>query len=198
MKTFIMCAGKSSRWPRPRPKHLENILGEPNYKRTIRLLNENGIDDVILSVSDENEHYFDYLNKIIGSNKREIDRFRNLRSHFDNEALMLYGDVVYHEKDMKLILENLNTEINFFGSSDIFSLELFGVFVTNKDKFFNAVDNTALKFENKLILREIGLDVFEELGLVFDDLVILSDDTEDYDITDEYFKIKEKYELCNT
>jgi len=190
-----MCAGKSSRWPRPRPKQVETILGEPNYKRTIRLLNENGINDVILSVSDKNEHHFEYSNKIIGSDKREIDRFRNLRIYFDNEALMLYGDVVYHENDMKIILDNLKGKINFFGRfKDIWFTEIFGVYVSNKDKFFSAVDSTALKFENKLIDREIGLDVFEELGLIEEDLIFLSEDTSDYDITDEYFKIRDRYE----
>jgi len=191
-----MCAGKSSRWPRPHPKHLETILGEPNYKRTIRLLNDNGISDVIVSVSNNNEHFFDYSNKIIGSDKREIDRFRNLRNYFDYKTLMLYGDVVYHENDMKTILNNLKEEINFFGRfKEMWFTEIFGVYVSNKDKFFDAVDNTALKFENKLIDREIGLDVFDELGLIEEDLIFLSEDTNDYDITDEYFKIKERYEV---
>jgi len=188
-----MCAGESSRYGTSYPKHLETILGEPNYKRTIRLLNENGINDVVISVSDENEHHFDYSNKIIGSNKREIDRFRNIRNYFDNESLMLYGDVVYHEKDMKILLNNLKGEIQFFGGSDFVYQEIFGIYVSDKNKFYNAVDNVSYFFERNLIEREIGLDVFEELKFTRDDLVILPD-TNDYDIVDEYNIIKERYE----
>ena len=196
MKVFIMCAGKSSRYPKPYPKHLETINGEPNYKRTIRLLNENGISDVIISVSDENKDYFEYPNKIVGSDKREIDRFRNIRNFFDREALMLYGDVVYHENDMKTILEALQGEITFFSSSNFMYREIFGIYVSNKNKFYNAVDNTASKFENNLIRREIGLDVFEELKIEEEDLVFL-EDTEDYDLLADYNRIKEIYELKN-
>jgi len=189
-----MCAGKSSRYPAPYPKPLETICGEYNYKRTIRLLNENEID-LIISVSDENEHYFEYPNKIIGSNKREIDRFRNLRDYFEEEALILYGDVVYHETDIKTILENLENEINFFGRFTRPSREIFGIYVLDKNKFFNAVDNVALRFENKLTRREIGLDVFDELGMKEADLIFLSEDTDDYDIDIEYNRIKERYEF---
>ena len=194
MKVFIMCAGKSTRYPKPYPKHLETINGEPNYKRTIRLLNENGISDVIVSVSDNNEHHFEYSNKIIGSDKREIDRFRNIRNFFDREGLMLYGDVVYHENDMKIILDNLHGEITFFSSSNFINREIFGIYVSNKNKFYNAVDDTASKFENNLIRREIGLDVFEELEIEEEDLVFL-EDTDDYDIVADYNRIKERYEL---
>jgi hypothetical protein len=182
-----MCAGQSSRYPKPYPKHLETIFGEPNYKRTIRLLNDNGINDVVISVSDQNEHYFDYSNKIIGSDKREIDRFRNLRNYFDDEALILYGDVIYHENDMKILLNNLNKEIQFFGGLDFIYQEIFGVYVSNKTKFFRAVDNVTLKFDNHLIKREIGLDVFEELEMNRYDLIILPD-TNDYDVIEEYYK----------
>jgi len=193
-----MCAGKSIRYPKPYPKPLEPILGEPNYKRTIRLLNDNGINDAVISVSDQNEHHFDYSNKIIGSDKREIDRFRNLRDYFEDDVLILYGDVVYHETDIKTILENLENEINFFGRFTIPSREIYGIYVSNKDKFFNAVDSVALKFENNLTRREIGLDVFEELGMIEDDLIFLSEDTDDYDIDIDYNRIKERYEFLVT
>ena len=189
-----MCAGQSRRYPKPYPKPLEPILGEPNYKRTIRLLNENKINNVIISVSDENYNYFDYENKIIGSNKREIDRFRNLREYIDNEALILYGDVVYYEADLKNILNNINKNINFFGRFSKFNCnEIFGIYVSDKDKFFNAVDSTALKFENNLLKREIGLDVFKELGTDKNDLITLSEKTNDYDIVAQYEKIKKLY-----
>ena len=198
-KTFIMCAGKSERYGKSYPKVLEPILGEPNYKRTIRLLKENGIE-AIITVSKENIQYFDYENKIIGSNEREIDRFRNIRNYFEKEALILYGDVVYHEADIKIILNNLFGEINFFGrflnnfSDDITYGEILAIHIFNKDKFFNAVDKVALNFENKLINREIGLDVFKELQMNKTDMSNLSEYTDDFDMIQKYNSIKELYE----
>ena len=196
-----MCAGKSIRYPKPYPKVLEPILNEPNYKRTIRLLNENGIDDVIITVSDEDSHYFDYQNKIIGLNEREIDRFRNVKDSINNETLILYGDVIYHEDDIKTILNNLNDEIKFFGRfmnnmnlNYILFGEIFGIYIANKNKFFNAVDITATKFEKKLIEREIGLDVFKELQLKITDLITLSEYTDDFDIIEKYNLMKDIYE----
>jgi len=201
IKTFIMCAGKSDRYLKPYPKVLEPVLGELNYKRTIRLLNENGIDNVFVTVSNENLHYFDYKNIIIGSNEREIDRFRNIRNHFNDKTLILYGDVVYHDDDIKTIISNLIEEIKFFGRfinntnfDRITFDEIFGIYITNKNKFFEAVDITASKFENKIIDREIGLDVFKELKINRDYLITLSEYTDDFDTVQKYNSIKEMYE----
>jgi len=201
IKTFIICAGKSERYSKHYPKNIELILGEPIYKRTIRLLNENAINDISITVSEENSHYFDYENKIIGSNEREIDRFRNVRNYFNDEALILYGDVVYHETDIKTILCNLNDEIKFFGRFPDLRYspkkpfdEIYGVYITNKIKFFNAVDSLAGKFENKIVEREIGLDVFRELEINRNDLIILSEYTDDIDIPENYNELKEMYE----
>jgi NDP-sugar pyrophosphorylase family protein len=196
-----MCAGRSDRYSKTYPKVLEPILGEPNYKRTIRLLNENGIDNPIITISNEILSHFDYQNKIIGSNEREIDRFRNIRNSFDDKALILYGDVVYHEADIKRILNNLNDEIQFFGSlndSIKYKTLLFGeilaIYISNKSKFFNAVDTTVAKFDNKIIEREIGLDVFTELQMNDANLIALSEYTDDFDAVEKYIKMKNMYE----
>jgi len=200
IKTFIICAGKSERYGKSYPKNLELILGEPIYKRTIRLLNENQINDISITVSEENANYFDYENKIIGSNEREIDRFRNVRNYFE-EALILYGDVIYHELDIKIILSNLNDEIKFFGRFPDLRYspkkpfdEIYGVYISNKNKFFTAVDTVASNFENKIHNREIGLDVFNQLQIEKSDLITLSEYTDDIDIVENYNEIKDLYE----
>jgi len=150
MKAIIMCAGCCSRYSKEYPKHLEPICGEINYNRTIRLLNENGINDVFISVSAENTKHFNYPNKILGSNKREIDRYRNLRLHMNGNTLILFGDVVYHPDDMKLILSSLDKDILPFGRKERNDLtnknygEIMGVFVRNHVQFINSFEGLLL------------------------------------------------------
>ena len=47
MKYIIMCGGTYKEWDTP--KQLIKICGEPIVARTIRLLRENGIDDIAIS-----------------------------------------------------------------------------------------------------------------------------------------------------
>lgn len=165
MRTFLMCAGKSTRYGKPYPKSIEIIGGKNNYIRTIELFNNYGVEDILLVVSKDNTDYFNYDNKIIGSDIREIDRFRNLEPHFLEDALILYGDVAFDEVDIPLILENKNNKIKFLSKfmSDSFNGEIFAIYVPDKKLFFKAVNEIAIRFEKGLIKREIGLDVLKQL-----------------------------------
>lgn len=200
-RCVIMCAGSGKRYRKPYPKQTEIIEGMENYKRTIKLFNDEGVNDIYISVSDENSSFFDYPNKIIGSNKREIDRFRNLRKFIEDKTLILYGDVIYAQIDVKKILSSTvikNDGIIFFGRDSENKLtkktygEIFAVFVFDKNKFFKAVDCVAEKFEKGIINREIAWDVKKELGI--NNLVRVSNYTDDFDTVQELFKFK-KYVL---
>ena len=197
MKTIILCAGKGDRYNRRYPKSLESINGEMNYKRTINLLLKNNIEDVLVSTSKENTKFFDYSNKIVGSNKREIDRFRNLRDVINGEALILYGDVVYHPDDIKLILNSLNKDILPFGRKEGNTLtgkvygEIMGVFIRDYKRFFKAVDDTAIYFEKGIIPRELTWEVMKVAKI--EDFIELSLYSDDYDTVEEYEIIKNIY-----
>lgn len=203
VKCVVMCAGSGERYKKPYPKQTEIIEGIENYKRTIKLFHDSGLGNIYISVSGENKDFFDHPNKIIGSNKREIDRFRNLREFIDNNTLILYGDVVYADIDVKKVLSSISDNESsdiaiFFGRDSNNSLtrktygEIFAVFVVDKNKFFDAVDSVADKFEKGIIKREIAWDVKRELGIK--SLIGVSNFTDDYDTVWELFKIK-KYIL---
>lgn len=196
-KCVIMCAGSGKRYNKPYPKQIEIIEGLENYKRTIKLFNDQGVNDIHISVSDDNSSFFDYPNKIIGSNKREINRFRNIREFVENKTLILYGDVVYAQPDIKEILSSIvieNGDIIFFGRDSENRLtkktygEIFAVFIFDKDKFFKGVDSVAEKFEKGIIKREIAWDIKKELNI--DHLIRVSNYTDNYDTVQELFKIK--------
>ena len=51
MKYIIMCGGTYPEWDKPR--HLTKVCGEPIVKRTIRLLRENGVEDIAISATDK-------------------------------------------------------------------------------------------------------------------------------------------------
>ena len=51
MRYMIMCGGTYDKWEKP--KHLTEVKGEPIVKRTIRLLKENGVEDIAISSNDD-------------------------------------------------------------------------------------------------------------------------------------------------
>ena len=48
---LLMCGGSYPHWQEP--KHLQKIHGEPIVARTIRLLRENGIENIAITSNDE-------------------------------------------------------------------------------------------------------------------------------------------------
>ena len=49
MKYIIMCGGEYKKWEKPR--HFVEVKGEPLIKRTIRLLQEAGVEDIAISTN---------------------------------------------------------------------------------------------------------------------------------------------------
>lgn len=187
---YMMCAGSGKRFGGCKPVQL--IGGKPNYLRTIELLKELGIEDLTISVNDNYKELFEYENKIVGSSAREIDRFRNFRSMATQPCLFLYGDVVYHQEDLKKIVEQCETanKMIFFGLRSGNHLtkkpdhEIKAIFVWNPFSFYKAVDVVAEKFERGDIKREIGWEVYKEFKNI--DFVNLSMYTDDFDTLIEY------------
>lgn len=193
-----MCAGNGKRFGACKP--IQIIQGTPNYLRTIQLLNKLGVDDITISVPEDKQELFEYKNKIVGGNDREIDRFRNFRNLLTSPGIILYGDVVYDREDLKIILNNVTAKQTiFFGLKDYNELtgrgdhEIKGLFVFDPSEFYNAVDNVASKFERGIIKREIGWEVYNELKgkTIF---INLSDYTDDFDTPKEYLTLMKIYD----
>lgn len=205
MKTcvIIACAGQGKRREKKTPKQMEPINGIPNVKRIHSMVLKSGInpDDIFITVNMENGEYFpSEYNLVVGNSSREIDRFRNGFSIIPgyDKTIFLYGDVVYHTDDLTQILSG--TGYTFFGRKKGNKLtgkefgELFGISITMNDEFIDNVKKVALDFDNGVILRELGWELYrspyhKDIKEFFE----LSSFTDDYDTIPEFKIIMEAF-----
>src|SRR5690606_1796938 len=114
MKTraIIIAAGKGSRWNNYNgiDKHFLEIDGEPIIHRTVRLLNENGVDDVYVVGKDDrykisgSQLYIPTLNPA----NYDADKFlssKDLWLRDEGRTIVFYGDVYFTEMAIKTILD---------------------------------------------------------------------------------------------
>ena len=102
------------------PRQLIEINGEPLIKRTIRLLKENGIKDIIIS---SNNDKFDGLgverHSPLYNDYNQVDPKSHWLKAFpielmDEPVVYLFGDVYYSESAIKTIIKEDNNDILFF------------------------------------------------------------------------------------
>lgn len=121
MKYIIMCGGTYDKWKEP--KHLTKINGEPIVARTIRLLKENGVDDIAISSNDDRfaalgvpllKHRNPYhLPKDSDAKTAWIDAFYPM----ETPVCYIFGDVVFSPEAIKTIVETPTDSIQFFASA---------------------------------------------------------------------------------
>lgn len=150
MKYIIMCGGTYKKWEMPR--QLLPINGEPIVARTIRLLRENGIEDIAIS---SNDPIFEQLGVPVlkHNNSMVVSKTLNVSGYWvdafyptDEPVCYLFGDVVYSPEAIKTIVETDTDDIEFFASSPPFSPEYikpwaepFALKVVNTDHLKHAV-----------------------------------------------------------
>ena len=124
MKYIIMCGGNYPVWKKPR--HLLPFLGEPIVARTIRLLRENGIEDIAIST---NRMDFGELGVPVIKHYNDYDAVAYNRSRgnwcdcfflSDNPTCYLFGDVVFSEAAIHKIVDYETDDIMLFGSKPPF------------------------------------------------------------------------------
>lgn len=128
MKKFryiIMCGGNYKHWETPR--QLSLINGEEVVARTIRLLRENGIDDIAISSNNPVFEKFgvpvlqhDNLYIAQGFKIEQGDWF-NAFYPTNEPTCYLFGDVVFSDEAIKTIVETETDDIEFFGSRPPFA-----------------------------------------------------------------------------
>ena len=120
-KFIIMCGGIYRYWDKPR--HLLEINGEPIVARTIRLLRENGVDDIAIS---SNLPDFDKLGVPVLVHDNSYDTWgynEHIGQWFDGfypcdePVCYLFGDVVFSPEAIKKIVETETDSIEFFASA---------------------------------------------------------------------------------
>ena len=125
MKYIIMCGGKYNRWETP--KQLLKIYGEPIVARTIRLLRQEGVEDIAISATDRRFTKFG-LPLLQHENDFEVDGEDVIRGSWanaffptDEPACYMMGDVVYSQAAVRTIVQAPEVGIQYFASSPPFS-----------------------------------------------------------------------------
>jgi hypothetical protein len=190
-----MCAGNGKRWGDYLgiPKHFVIINGETLIGRTTRLLKEYGINDYLITTSDERYKQYGQTRPQT-NNDCEIDRYEEIE---DNEICYLYGDVYYTEEALRTIINTPTDEILFFGSE----MEIFGVKIKNKKLFFKHKNRVKKLYLDSKIDRCIGWEVYKSINnlplneyAITDRFVLIDDETDDIDYPYNYLEIIDKLE----
>lgn len=171
MRYIIMCGGAYPEWETPR--QLTPINGEPVVARTIRLLRENGVDDIAIS---SNHPAFSGLgvpvlthdNPYVGGNDYRLDGLW-IDAFYPtvDPVCYLFGDVVFSPEAVRHIVNDEPDGISFFASAPPFGpgygkqwAEPFAFKVADTEKFWRAIANVrrlwaAGKFNRRPIAWEL-------------------------------------------
>ena len=195
MKVIIMCGGVYDTFITP--KQLSVINGEMLIYRTIRLLKENGIEDISISSTDNR---FDIFNvpRLEHENSYKFEggivKGYWLDAYYptDEPCIYLHGDVYYSEDAIKKII-NINPSENTFIGNEIAKNkehknwgEPFGWIVVNQKEFRKGIEATKkLQDEGKL---ERGYAISWELYRVLNGL----DPNKQYIIDETYLSIDDE------
>ena len=122
MKYIIMCGGTYPEWDKPR--HLTKVCGEPIVKRTIRLLRENGVEDIAISATDKKHFRGLGVPVLVHDNPyvmREEGAWVDAFYPEEKPVCYIFGDVVFSPEAIRTIVETETDGIQFFASSPPFS-----------------------------------------------------------------------------
>ena len=150
MKYIIMCGGTYKKWETPR--QLLPINGEPIVARTIRLLKENGIEDIAISSGNPIFEQFG-VPVLKHDNTMVVNETLNVSGYWvdafyptDEPVCYLFGDVVYSPEAIKIITSTETDDIEFFASAPPFAPEYskpwaepFALKVVNTDHLKHAI-----------------------------------------------------------
>lgn len=213
MKYIIMCGGEYKDFETP--KQLSVINGEVIVERTIRLLKENGIEDIYIS---SNSQLFD---------NREVPRLENKNNDYiyypdtdtqygywldafykvDTPVTYLFGDVYYTNEAIKTIT-NYKTDKNIlFGTSDAYNEqhfnwgEPFAYIVNDTEVFFKGIEEVKRLYdEGKIIRHPIVWELYRYLNnldiniqrVLEETYVCIDDGTMDVDSPKELEEMRKK------
>ena len=159
-KYILMCGGKYDKWQTP--KHLTPIKGEPIVARTIRLLRENGVEDIAISTNQEG---FDGLGVPIlhhdNNYKLGLDHdYGNWLDAFypsNDPICYIFGDVVFSPEAIRTIVNTQTDSIEFFASAEPLPsfypkpwAEPFAFKVVDTDLFFESIER-AKRYEKECL-----------------------------------------------
>ena len=203
MKYIIMCGGTYQGWETP--KHFIDLGGETVIERNVRILKENGIDDISIST---NNPVFDGLGVPILHHENNYNTWGyNLNSGYWCEAFYptaksccyIFGDVVFSEYAIKKIITTETDDIEFFASAPPFdrrfpkkSAEPFALKVINQRKLRESIEEcktcadlgyfkrNPLMWELWQIIKRTPLNIID-----YTNYTVINDWTSDIDSPDD-------------
>lgn len=120
MLYLIMCGGTYEKWKTP--KHLTEIKGEPLVARTIRLLRENGVEDIAISSNNPIFEQFGvevlkHQNDFVVSEDIERGTWVEAFYPMTSPVCYIFGDVVFSPEAIRKIVETDTDGVEFFASA---------------------------------------------------------------------------------
>ena len=177
MMYIIMCGGYYENFENP--KALSIIKGETLVERTIRLLKQNGIEDIYISTNSDAfdyipEHKLRHFNSYRYENGKVEGYWVDAYYPTKEKCVYLHGDVYYSETAIKKIV-NYNARYNTFIGNEIARNkehknwgEPFGWIIVDQRRFREGIERTKkLQDEGKL---ERGYAISWELYRVLNNL----------------------------
>lgn len=126
-KYIIMCGGHYAAWNRPR--QLIEVNGEPIVARTIRLLRNEGVEDISIS---SNNLVFEQFGVPVLKHRNDYDAraYNDMDGYWCNAfyptdvpTCYIFGDVVFSPKAIRTIVDTPTNDIMLFGSKPPFAPE---------------------------------------------------------------------------
>ena len=195
MKYIIMCGGSAFKLKTPKP--LTVVNGETLLERTMRLLRENGIEDI--AISSTSEIFDNYGVPRLVHHNPEINSceytWLNAFYPVDEPVCYLFGDVFYSPNAIKKIIYTETDDIEFFASAPPFTrqymrtwAEPFGFKVVNTERFLECV-KTAKELERKrrFIRPAIAWELWQVIKntplneIIYTNYTVINDYTVDID-----------------
>ena len=194
MKYIIMCGGEYDEFETPKP--LSVINGEMLVERTIRLLKENGIEDIAISsnnsIFDKYAPRIDHTNSYKVINKKIYGYWLDAYYLIDQPCVYLHGDVYYSENAIKQIC-NYKSDKNIFIGNEVAKNpehknwgEPFGWIINKPDIFRKGIELT--KYLQDIGKCERGFAISWELYRVLNGLDI----NKQYILDDTYLSINDE------
>lgn len=164
MKYILMCNGENHF---DTPKQLWKVWDETIVERTIRLLRENGIEDIYISADDPR---FENLGaKVIKPGETEHKRWIDgAFPILDEPVCYICGDVFFTPDAIKKIIEIQTDDIEFVGTGEPYHEDYYKKWaeplafkVVNFKHFREAIDETRDMFDKKILKRCISWELWQ-------------------------------------
>lgn len=157
MKYIVMC-GSNHEKINGLPRQMQTIGGERVIDRTIRLLRENGVNDISITATDP-------IFKTCNAEFIEYDSFGDWVNAFytegDDPVCYIFGDVVFSDKAIRTIVNTDTDKVEFFGSAPPFAknyikywAEPFAFKVKDKPYFRDCIERVRQGKKDGLFWRE--------------------------------------------